>query len=96
MITDNWLFRFYTCGLSVEQTAKLCCRSVRTVKEWDAGKPIPTELKKLMALDSGRDLSYSHVDWKGWRIQRGMLILPCGRTVRPDQIEHALDVVRLG
>lgn len=40
-MTKNYVFREFECGLPVEQTAELCFKSVRTIKEWDKGKNIP-------------------------------------------------------
>lgn len=37
-MTKNYIFREFECGLSVEQAAELCLKTVRTTKEWDKGK----------------------------------------------------------
>ena len=37
----NYIFRWFECGLTVEETAKLCFKSVMTVTKWDGGRPIP-------------------------------------------------------
>ncbi|STY92178.1 Uncharacterised protein [Vibrio anguillarum] len=47
-MTKNYFFREFEYGLSAEDTAKLCFKSVRTVNEWDGGKNIPKECKRLM------------------------------------------------
>ncbi|GHZ77361.1 bacteriophage f237 ORF9 [Vibrio cholerae] len=39
-MTKNYIFREVECGLSVEQAAEPCLKTVRTVKDWDKGKTI--------------------------------------------------------
>ena len=56
-MNKNFIFREYECGLSVEETAELCLKTARTVKEWDKGKTIPPECKRLMKMSRGRDLT---------------------------------------
>lgn len=85
-ITDNLIFRMYKCGLSIEETATLCFKSVRTVTEWDRGKPIPPECRRLMKIYSCRDLEPLHEDWRGWKIKKGELITPSGWAITPDRI----------
>lgn len=85
-VTDNLIFRMYKCGLTVEETANLCFKSVRTVTEWDRGKPIPPECKRLMKLYSGRELEPLHDDWRGWRMNKSELITPNGWTLTADRV----------
>lgn len=85
-ITDNLIFRMYKCGLSIEETAELCFKSVRTITEWDDGKPIPPECKRLMKIYSGRDLEPLHEDWRGWQIKKRELITPNGWSLTPDRV----------
>lgn len=85
-ITDNLIFRKYKCGLTKEETAKLCFKTVRTITEWDRGRPIPPECKRLMRLYSGRSLDPLNVEWHGWRIKHNELITPNGWTLTPDRI----------
>ncbi len=66
-MTKNYIFRELECGLSIEDTAKLCFKSVRTVKEWDKGRDIPKECKRLMRLVSGRVVS-TNVEWNGFKM----------------------------
>ncbi len=40
-ITKNYISREFECGLSNEQTAKLCFKNVRKVKQWNKGYDIP-------------------------------------------------------
>ncbi|WP_096779131.1 DUF3653 domain-containing protein [Zobellella denitrificans] len=78
-ITKNFIFRWHECGLSKEETAKLCARSVKTITEWDKGKKIPAECITLMKMASGQlehDLS---PQWAGWRLAGEYLIAPSGR-----------------
>ena len=81
----NQLFRELECGFSVEATAKLCFKSVSTVKRWDRGNPIPPECKRLMRLISGRELAPSSC-WEGFRMNNYRLELPNGQLVSPQQI----------
>lgn len=46
-MTKNYFFRGFECGLSIEDTAELYFKSMRTVKEWDKGQSIPPECKRL-------------------------------------------------
>lgn len=85
-ITKNQIFRMYKCGLTVEETAKLCFKTVRTVTSWDKGQPIPPECRRLMKLYSGRCIEPLHNDWQGWRISKGELIAPGGWCLTPDRI----------
>jgi len=84
-MTKNYIFREFECGLSIEQTAELCFKSVRTVKEWDKGKELPKECKRLMRLYTNRKLS-SGREWEGFRMCSNYLELPTGRCVSPQEI----------
>ncbi len=66
-MTKNYIFREFECGLSVEQAAELCLKTVRTVKEWDKGKTIPPECKRLMRMTKGRELSPSE-QWEHFKM----------------------------
>jgi hypothetical protein len=58
-MTKNYIFREFECGLSKEETAKLCFKSLRTITDWDKGKEIPPECKRLMRLTSAsRDFNW--------------------------------------
>lgn len=52
-MTKNYIFREFECGLMVEETAELCLKSVRAIKEWDEGKVNPKECKRLMRFSRG-------------------------------------------
>ncbi|MDC5853825.1 regulator [Vibrio europaeus] len=84
-MTKNYIFREFECGLSIEQAANLCFKSVRTIKEWDKGKEIPKECKRLMRLQSRLELSPLE-EWNGFRINNHRLELPTGHSVTPQEI----------
>ncbi|MBY5946102.1 regulator [Photobacterium rosenbergii] len=85
-LTENYIFRFFKCGLSIEETAELCFKSVRTVTRWDAGNPIPPECRRLMRMYSGLELDPLSDEWRGWRIQKGQLITPNSWSLTPNRI----------
>ncbi|EKO3969479.1 regulator [Vibrio fluvialis] len=84
-MSKNYIFREFECGLTREQTAELCFKSVRTVTEWDKGKPIPPECKRLMRMAKGRELS-SCDQWQNFKMCYDRLELPTGRLVTAQQI----------
>ncbi|MCG6359129.1 regulator [Vibrio fluvialis] len=84
-MSKNFIFREFECGLTKEQTSELCFKSVRTVTEWDKGKPIPPECKRLMRMFKGRELCHSK-DWDNFKIVNNKLELPTGALVSPQQI----------
>ncbi|MZI93247.1 regulator [Vibrio sp. CAIM 722] len=84
-MTKNYIFRELECQLSVEETAKLCFKTVRTVKEWDTGKSIPPECKRLMRLTAKRELHHDE-RWEEFELRGGRLKLPTGQLVSPQQI----------
>ncbi|EGQ7915206.1 regulator [Vibrio parahaemolyticus] len=94
-MTKNYIFREFECGLSVEQAAELCLKTVRTVKEWDKGKTIPPECKRLMRMVKGRELSQDP-SWEGFRIQGQRLELPSGELVTPQQIVTGIALLQIG
>ena len=84
-MTKNYIFREFECGLTIEQTAELCLKTVRTVKEWDKGKTIPPECKRLMRIAKGRELSSSK-EWESFKMHYNKLELPTGQFVSAQQI----------
>ncbi len=84
-MTKNYIFRELECGLSLEETAKLCFKSVRTVKGWDRGAEIPKECKRLMRLQSRLELASSS-EWSGFKMNNERLELPTGTSVTPQEI----------
>lgn len=95
-ITQNAYFRIYICGLSLENTAKLCFKSVSTVEGWDRGRTIPPVCKRLMKLYSNRNLDPICEDWEGWRFNKGELITPNGWTLTPDKIVMGNALIEIG
>ncbi|PAU35468.1 regulator [Vibrio coralliilyticus] len=84
-MTKNYIFREFVCGLTIDKTAMLCFKSVRTVKEWDKGKEIPEECKRLMRKECRLELSYTD-EWKGFKMKNERLELPTGQLVTPQEI----------
>lgn len=93
-MTNNYFFRFYKCGLSVEKTAELCFKSVRQVKNWDKGTEIPPECKRLMRMYCERKLGIGD-NWKGFSVVKGRLKLPTGRELEPQQILTAVALLEI-
>ncbi|MCL9783241.1 regulator [Vibrio sp. S4M6] len=84
-MTKNYVFRKFECGLTKQQTAELCFKSLRTVYLWDSGKTIPEECKRLMRMSRGRELSPTE-DWEQFRMHYDKLELPTGQLVSPQEI----------
>ncbi|ELO5513051.1 phage protein [Vibrio vulnificus] len=84
-MTKNFVFREFECGLTVEEAAKLCFKSVRQVKEWDKGKTIPSECKRLMRMSKGRELSPCH-SWEAFKMRHDKLELPTGQLVTAQEV----------
>jgi hypothetical protein len=93
-MTKNYIFREFECGLSIEQTAELCFKSVRTVKEWDKGKDIPRECKRLMRMYKRLELSHCE-EWQGFRMNNQRLELPTGQTVTPQEILSGIGLLEI-
>ncbi len=94
-MTKNYVFREFECGLTVEETAKLCFKSVITVKSWDKGKAIPPECKRLMRMTKGRELGASE-DWERFKMHKNTMELPTGERVTPQQILTGIALLELG
>ncbi|HFQ4950294.1 TPA: regulator [Vibrio vulnificus] len=93
-MTKNFVFREFECGLTVEETAKLCFKSVRQVKEWDKGKSIPSECKRLMRMSRGRELS-SCDSWEAFKMHYDKLELPTGRLVSAQEVLTGLALLEI-
>ncbi|ELV8750663.1 TPA: regulator [Vibrio vulnificus] len=94
-MTKNFVFREFECGLTVEETAQLCFKSVRQVKEWDKGKNIPPECKRLMRMAKGRELSSSE-HWDQFKMHYDKLELPTGQLVTAQQILTGIALLEIG
>ncbi|EJE8517246.1 regulator [Vibrio parahaemolyticus] len=94
-MTKNYIFREFECGLSVEQAAELCLKTVRTVKEWDKGKTIPPECKRLMRMTKGRELSSSE-QWEHFKMHYDRLELPTGQLVTAQQLLTGIALLEIG
>ncbi|WP_447772454.1 DUF3653 domain-containing protein [Aeromonas veronii] len=87
-ITKNFIFRWFECGLSPEETAKLCFVSVTEVTLWDEGKPIPPVCKRVMRMAVGRELPTVFTRyWDGWRMSGHHLITPAGTYLSRQRLE---------
>lgn len=93
-MTKNYYFRQFECGLSIKETANLCFKSVRTVKNWDNGKAIPKECKRLMRMNKGL-LLHCNDEWEGFRIEGGKLKTPLGTMVTPREILTGLALLEI-
>ncbi|MBY7972664.1 regulator [Vibrio fluvialis] len=94
-MSKNYIFREFECGLTKEQTAELCFKSVRTVTEWDRGKPIPPECKRLMRMVKGRELSPSRT-WDCFKMHHDRLELPTGQLITPQQLLTGIALIEIG
>lgn len=93
-MTKNYVFRKFECGLSKEQTAKLCFKTVRVVTGWDNGKEIPPECKRLMRYQSKLELSQSN-GWLGFKMNGEKLELPTGQKVTPQEILAGIALIKI-
>ncbi len=93
-MTKNYIFREFECGLTREQTAELCFKSVRTVSEWDKGKPIPPECKRLMRMYKGKELS-QHSSWDGFTMKGERMELPTGQMITPQQLLTGIALIEI-
>jgi len=84
-MTKNYIFREFECGLSIEKTAELCFKSVRTIKEWDKGKEIPNECRRLVRWHKGKMISESD-DWNNFKMCGDKLELPTGQLVTAQEV----------
>lgn len=84
-MTKNYIFRQLECNLTIEETCKLCFKTVRTIKEWDNGKKIPPECVRLMRMQKRMELSYS-ASWNDFYMIGDKLRIPTGDSVAPQQI----------
>ncbi|ELX7503127.1 phage protein [Vibrio fluvialis] len=93
-MSKNYIFREFECGLTKEQTAELCFKSVRTVTEWDRGKPIPPECKRLMRMIRGRELCIDK-SWENFRMNGCKLELPTGKLVSAQEVLLGIALIEI-
>lgn len=87
-LTKNFIFRWFECGFSKEETAKLCFVSVTEVTLWDEGKTMPEIYKRVMRMASGKELpSIFERYWEGWRMSGYHLITPAGSQMTRQRLE---------
>ncbi|MEZ8547420.1 regulator [Vibrio cyclitrophicus] len=84
-MSKNYIFRKLECQMSKEQVAELCFKTVRTVSDWDKGKPIPPECKRLMRMSKGREIGVTK-EWQQFKLHYDRLELPTGQLVTAQQI----------
>lgn len=93
-MSKNYVFREFECGLTVEETAKLCFKTVSCVTKWDKGKPIPPECKRLMRM--AKRLELSHLDsWQSFKMHKGKLELPTGQLVTAQEVLTGIALVEI-
>lgn len=85
-ISNNYIFRKFTCGLSKKETANLCFKTVKSVTLWGEEQEIPPVCRRLIKFYSCRDLEAINEDWRGWKMKHGELITPNGWSLTPDRI----------
>lgn len=93
-MTENYYFRFFKCGLSIEMTSELCFKNVRTVKLWDSGKTIPPECRRLMRMYSKQQLGLNE-QWDGFYMQADRLVLPTGEELEAQQVLTAAAILEI-
>ncbi|KJG29194.1 regulator [Photobacterium angustum] len=95
-MSENRFFRKFICGLSKEDTAKLCFKSVSTISKWDRGNPIPPECKRLMRIHRGYEIASIDNQWQGWRFNKGNLVNDQGISLSPQQILTGYALLEIG
>ena len=95
-ITNNYIFRKFTCGLSRIEAAELCFKSVRTITRWDGGQEIPPECRRLMKMYAGRNIGVLNEEWEGWIIYKEELIVPGGWSLTPERIITGNALLEIG
>jgi len=93
-MTKNYIFREFECGLTIEETANLCFKTVRTVKGWDSGSEIPRECRRLMRMQRRLELSQSD-EWHGFKMHNSYLELPTGQLITPQQILAGIGLLEI-
>lgn len=68
---------------------------MRTIKEWDKGKAIPPECKRLMRMTKGRELSPSD-QWQQFKMHYDTVELPTGQLVTTQQVLTGMALLEIG
>lgn len=66
-----------------------------TPEEWDKGKTIPPECKRLMRMTKGRELSPSD-QWEHFKMHYDRLELPTGQLVSAQQVLTGIALLEIG
>ena len=93
-LTENYIFRCFDCGLSVEEVAELCFTSCREVIAWDDGKSMPPQYRRLMMLASKKRISHLEC-WEDFIIEKEKLRIPSGQLITPQQIVTGQALIEL-
>lgn len=93
-MTKNYFFREFECGLTIEEAAELCFKTVKQVKNWDKGHTIPKECKRLMRMYKRLELA-PYSEWEGFKMSDNRLVLPTGRSVTPQEILTGIALVEI-
>ncbi|TBT37115.1 regulator [Vibrio parahaemolyticus] len=93
-MSKNYVFREFECGLSVEETAKLCFKSVRAVKNWMMENPY-RRMQTPDENDQGRELATSEA-WEHFKMHKDTLELPTGQLVTPQEILTGIALLEIG
>ncbi|WP_162046389.1 DUF3653 domain-containing protein [Vibrio taketomensis] len=93
-MTKNYIFREFECRLSKKEAAKLCFKTERTITEWDKGKTIPDECKRLMRMYRRLELSHNE-SWVGFEMRGDKLVTPTGQLVTPQQVITGLALLEI-
>ncbi|HGH6014459.1 TPA: regulator [Vibrio mimicus] len=89
-MTKNFVFREFECGLTIEEAAKLCFKTVSDVKRWDEGEKIPPKCRRLMRWYRRRELYHGDA-WWGFRMEGGRL----GDRVTSRQVLSAIAIMQI-
>ncbi|CAH8242754.1 Regulator [Vibrio aestuarianus] len=93
-MSKNYVFREFECGLTTEETANLCFKSVSEVKKWDGGKRIPDVCRRIMRMQNCNKLSHLQ-QWEGFKMKNKLLELPTGQQVTPQEILTGIALIQI-
>lgn len=84
-----------TCGLTLENAAKLCGKKSSEITEWCKKDAIPSGYKRLMRMNRKLELSHDE-KWIGFKMESGKLVLPTGDRLSPEQILTGYALIEIG